>query len=216
MPVIVGTTAPRTLGDLKTRIADELARADLSAQIALAINDAIEEASTHRFWFMETIGLTIPVIAGQASYQSADFSSLAEIDRLALIVSGQRYTLRETSDDDLDLLNDGTAPRGQPYAYSRYAEGLRVYPTPTQSYTVMIDGVSKGVPLAADTDSNMWTDTAKGERYVRALAKRNLYADVIQNPDKAIAQDQLAQRYRQEMEAQTGIRASTNEICTYA
>jgi hypothetical protein len=60
----------RTLGDLKARIADELARADLTSQIALAISQAIEEACTHRFWFMEYAGLPLSLTAGTAIYTS--------------------------------------------------------------------------------------------------------------------------------------------------
>jgi cysteine synthase len=89
VPVIVSPSDTRTLGDLKSRIADELARADLEPQIALAITDAIEEASTHRFWFMETRGLTINLSAGVAYYAAADMADLIEIDRLVLVTSEQ-------------------------------------------------------------------------------------------------------------------------------
>lgn len=210
MPVVVPPLTQRTLGDLKARIADELARADLSPQIALAINDAIAEAATHRFWFMETRGLTLPLTSGTATYQTSDIANLIEIDRLALIVNGQRYTLRLMNDDELDRLNDGTPPQGQPYAYARYGDQLTVYPAPTQSYTVMIDGVTAGDPLDDDTDSNIWT--TEGERYIRALAKREIYAHVIRDPAAALVQDNLAVRYRQELEEQTHARLATNEM----
>ncbi len=210
MPVIIGSSTPRTLGDLKTRIADELARADLASQIALAISDAIDEASTHRFWFMETRGLTLPITAGTSFYTADDIANLIEIDRLRLTVGGQDRTLREMSDDEADRLNDGTAPDGEPYAYSRYGDQLRFYPTPRLDYTVTIDGLTKGDPLDDDTDSNIWTTT--GERYVRALAKRNLLAEVIQDSDRAQVQDALAVRYRDELWAQTHARTATNEM----
>lgn len=216
MPVIVSPTATRTLGDLKTRIADELARSDLTSQIALAITQAIEEACTHRFWFMETRGLTLPVTSGNASYVSDDISNLIEIDRLVLTVSDQRRTLRLMSDDEIDSLNDGTAPTGEPYAYSRYGDQLRLYPTPQQSYTVTIDGLTKGSVLGVDTDSSIWTDASKGERYIRALAKRQIYADLIRDTDKALVQDNLAQRYRDELFQQTHSRIATNEMAAYA
>lgn len=216
MPVIVSPVTTRTLGDLKTRIADELARSDLTSQIDLAISQAIEEACTHRFWFMETRGITVALTAGNAAYVSDDLSDLIEIDRLVLTVSGQRRTLRLMSDDELDRLNDGTPPQGEPYAYSRYGDQLRVYPTPTQSYSVTIDGLTKGATLNSDSDSNIWTDASKGERYIRALAKRQLYIDVIRDTDKALAQDQIAQRYRQELFEQTHSRIASNEMAAYA
>jgi hypothetical protein len=216
VPVIVSPISTRTLGDLKTRIADELARSDLASQIALAVSQAIEEACTHRFWFMEARGLTIPITGGTAAYTSADIANLIEIDRLVLIVSGQRRTLREMSDDELDLFNDGTAPSGEPYAYSRYGDQIRLYPTPVTAYTVLVDGLTKGATLNSDTDSNIWTDASKGERYVRALAKRQLLVDVIRKLEAAQTQDQLAQRYRQELFEQTHSRTASGEMCAYA
>jgi len=216
VPVIVSPTTTRTLGDLKTRIADELARADLTSQIALAIDQATEEACSHRFWFMETRGLTVLVTAGAAAYTSDDIANLLEIDRLVLLIGPQRRTLREMSDDELDRLNDGTPPQGEPYAYSRYGDQLRIYPTPTQSYTILIDGLTKGATLNSDADSNIWTDARYGERYIRALAKRQLYADVIRDTDKALVQDNLAVRYRQELWAQTHTRTASNEMAAYA
>lgn len=210
MPVVVSPASARTLGDLKTRIADELARADLATQIALAIVDAIEEACTHRFWFMETRGLTIPITAGTAQYTSDDIENLIEIDRLALIVNGQRRTLRPMRDDEIDRLNDGTPPEGEPYAYSRYGEQLTLYPTPRTSYSVKIDGLTKGATLNTDSDANIWTSTA--ERYIRALAKREVLAHVIQDDDAAQTQDALAVRYRQELLEQTHARVTTGEM----
>ena len=214
MPVVVGSTVARTLGDLKTRIADELARADLASQIALAITDAIDEACTQRFWFMEVRGLEIPVSAGTAAYTGEDIERLLEIDRLVLVVNGQRRTLGAMNDDQLDRWNDGTAPEGEPYAFSRYGDQLRLYPTPRTAYTVLIDGLTKGAALDTDADSNIWTTT--GERYVRALAKRNVLAEVIQDDQRAATQDALAVRYREELWAQTHTRTATGEMACYA
>jgi hypothetical protein len=212
--VIVSPEATRTLGDLKTRIADELARADLTAQIALAISDAIDEACTHRFWFMEVRGLLIPIFAGTNAYTSADIKNLIEIDRLVLMVDGQRRTLREMSDDELDRFNDGTPPPGEPYAYSRYGEQLRLYPTPTNNYSVYVDGLTRGNALDYDAAGSIWTN--QGEKYIRALAKRDLYGHVIRDADKAQLQDAYAKRYREELEAQTHTRTASNQLAVYA
>ncbi len=212
MPVLTSPTTARTLGELKTRIADELTRADLAPQIALAIADAIEEASTHRFWFMEVRGLGASLVAGSSTYSSADIANLIEIDRIALIVGSQRRTIRPMSDDEVDRLSDGTAPSGEPYAYSRYGDTIRFYPTPRQSYTVAIDGLYKGVTLNGDSDSNIWTDASMGERYVRALAKRDVLAHVIKDEAQAMVQDGFATRYRNEMQQQTHVRGAVGEM----
>lgn len=210
MTVVVTLTTNRTLGDLKARIADELARADLSAQIALAISDAIDEASTHRFWFNEVRGMTFPLAAGQSFYASADIDAMTEIDDLYLVINGQRRNLRPANDSDVDWLEDGTGPTGEPYLWSRYGNGLRFYPTPRQSYSVTIDGSTRGLPFANDLDSNFWTLT--GERMIRALAKRDLLANVIRDFEEAKAQDALAVRYREELMSQTYDRVATGRM----
>lgn len=204
--------AIRTLGDLKTRIADELARADLNPQIALAISQAIEEACTHLFWFMETRGIQVSLTAGTAGYAPTAFTTLIQIERVALLNGSNHQTLDVMTDYELDLSYDGSAPTGQPYAYAAYNDEIRFYPTPNQSYTAYIDGVSRGSVLAADTDFNFWTDATKGERYIRALAKRQIYADIIRDTDKALVQDNLAKRYKQELFEQTHSRTATNEM----
>jgi hypothetical protein len=189
------------LGDLKARIADEIARSDLTSQIALAIVDAIDEAATHRFWFNEVRGVTFPIIAGQEYYGNEDLDAMVEIDDLWLSVSGQRRNLRLTSDARIDELSNGTPPIGEPYCWSRNGNGLRLYPVPNLPYTVTIDGSTKFTPMENDTDWNGWT--TQGERYIRALAKRNLYAEVIRDSDQAQVQDALATRYRSDLSAAT-------------
>lgn len=210
MSILIAPSSARTLGDLKTRIADELARADLASQIALAIADAISEACTHRFWFMEVRGLTLPIVGGTQAYVGEDITQLIEIDRLVLMVGTQRRTLREMSDDQLDRWNDGTAPSGEPYAYSRYGDQLRFHPTPALSYTVLIDGLTRGAVLDADADTSIWTTT--GERYIRALAKRNVLAEVMHDSERAQVMDALAVRYRDEFWAQTHSRTASNQM----
>ena len=212
MPVTVAPLTTRTLGDLKTRIADELARSDLTSQIALAVTQAIEEACSDNFWFMDTTGIQIGLVNGQSSYTGTSIANLLQIDRVRLMVGSLQITLRPMNDDELSRLNDGTAPQGQPFAYSRNGDTLNFWPTPTQSYTVYVDGVTKGTTLSGDGDSNIWTDVAKGEPLVRALAKRQLYADVIQNFDKALAQDKLAQRFREQLLEMTHARLATGQM----
>jgi hypothetical protein len=206
----------RTLGDLKTRIADELARADLSSQIALAISQAIEEACSHFFWFMQTRGVLVSLVAGTPAYAPTAFNALVEIERVALLSGLQHRTLDVMTDEEMDRSYDGSAPTGQPYAYAVYNDEIRFYPTPDNSYSVYVDGLTHGTALASDTDSNIWTDTTKGERYIRALAKRQIYADVIRDTDKALVQDNLAQRYREELFQQTHSRTASSEMAAYA
>jgi hypothetical protein len=199
---ILTVTPARSLGDLKARIANELARADLSNEIALAIDDAIDEASSHRFWFNEVAGEILNLNSGQSTYNDANIDAIIEIDNIYLLVGAQRRSIRVVGNRRMDGLYDGNPSQGEPYLVSRYGTALKFYPTPQQAYTVMFDGLSRGDPMEDDTDANVWT--TYGEKYVRALAKRELYLNVIQNAEKAVAMDQLAQRYRTESRMTTG------------
>ena len=210
MPVVVSLATNRTLGDLKARIADEIARADLTSQIALAIDDAIDEAASHRFWFNEVRGVFFPLVPGQEYYASEDIDAMVEIDDLWISVNGQRRNLRPVSDAEIDCWSNGTPPQGEPYCYSRNGNSLRFHPIPQQAYVLSFDGSTKFTPFQDDTDWNAWT--TQGERYVRALAKRNLYANVIRDREEAQNHDALATRYREDLTAATYDRVATREM----
>jgi hypothetical protein len=208
---IVTVTGGKTLGDLKTRIADELARSDLTSQIALAIDDAIDLASTHRFWFNEVRGLQLNLNYNQAYYTNSDIAALQEIDNLYLLLNGTfRRNLYPAGNDRLDVLNNGSIALGEPMRYSRYGQEIRFWPIPGSSYTVYIDGLTQGEPMEDDTDSSIWT--TYGEKLIRALAKRTLYAEVIRNKDLALANEQLAEAYLHDLVIQTEQRNMTGAM----
>jgi hypothetical protein len=84
-----------------------------------------------------------------------------------------------------------------------------------QSYTVSDRRADQG-PSLLDTDSNIWTDPAKGERYIRALAKRQILRRRDPRHRQGAGPGQYAQRYRQELFEQTHSRIATNEMAAYA
>lgn len=195
---------------MRARIADELARPDLSSQIALAINDAIGEAATYRFWFNEVRGLTFTLTAGVADYTSDEIQALTEIDQVWMQVGTTRRNLYPQNDRRMSRLQSGNSTVGEPDTWSRYGGGLRFYPSPRQSYFVVIDGVTAFPPLTDDLDTNAWMN--EGERYVRGLAKRDLLMNVIRDFDEAQAQDAYASRMRDQLLMQTSDRIATGQL----
>lgn len=184
-----------TLADLKARIAGDLVRSDLTAQIAAAIPDAIRVAAASRFHFNEVRGLTFNTVAGQEFYGSAalaDIPYLTAIDACWIVVNGQRRTLRETTTDYLDRLLEGSPTNGEPYLYARHANGIRIHSIPDRVYPVYIDGLTRFAPLTDDTQSNAWTD--EGEYLIRTLVKAYLNESPIDNPEAA---DRMFARYEQ-------------------
>jgi hypothetical protein len=192
-----------TLGALKARIAGDLLRSDLTAQIAAAVPDAIRAAAANRFWFNEVRGLTFNTVAGQDFYGSAalaDIAWLSSIDAAWITVNGQRRTLGPTNALDIDELLEGTPSNGEPYLYARQADGLRLYRTPDRAYPVFIDGVSRLSLVTAsspDNTTNAWF--TEGERLVRALAKAMIFEDVIGDYAAADRQNARAEVLKRDM-----------------
>lgn len=203
-----------TFGAIKTRIADELVRPDLASQIALAVQDAMAEASGTRFWFNEVRGLTFTMTPGQMFYDAttlADISYLSDIDALWILVNGQRRNMEPRNALDIESWLEGsTTLRGQPAFYARQANGLVFWMPPNLAFPVYIDGVTDFAPLVNDADSNPYL--VEGERYVRALAKARLLEDVIRDFDEADRQWAMAERQRQQLVEQSCMRVASNSM----
>jgi hypothetical protein len=206
-----------TFGAIKSRIADELVRPDLASQIALAVQDAIGEAATCRFWFNEVRGLTFTTVAGQDSYgvnDAAFIPLLSKIDTLTLTVQGQQRTMEEANALDVSDWQDGNSSiLGEPAFYTRQANGIILWMTPNDAYPVTIAGTTRFVPLAADGDTNPYIE--EGERYVRALAKAIVFEDVIRDTDEADRQWARAEREKAKLMQETGNRLATNWLTPF-
>lgn len=169
-------------GTLQNRIADEIARSDLTAQIREAIQSAIRLHESERFWFNEAEA-TAQSVAGQAAYAvPGDF---LEPDALTLSVSGNRYPLSPRSYGWLRGAAINEAARGRPTDWAYYADQLWLYPAPDAAYTLTLSYLKRLPVLAASGDANAWM--THGEELIRARAKADLYANVIRDFDEAIA-----------------------------
>lgn len=205
-----------TFGAIKNRIADELVRPDLASQIALAVQDAVLEAATYRFWFNEVRGLAFTTVAGQDYYGEDDSSfipGLSQIDTVAIIVNGQRRDLTMANSLDVKQWQSGSDVTGEPGYYTRQANGLVLWMTPNDAYPVLIDGVTRFDPLENDSDDNAYL--SEGERYVRALAKAIMFEDVIRDTDEADRNWARAEREKGKLLAETASRLATNTVALH-
>ena len=201
-----------TFGAIKARIADELVRPDLTDQIALAVNDAIKEAATYRFWFNEVRGLTFPMVADQSLYDESDLADIAYISRIDVLwitVNGQRRNLELRNNLQVNGWLEGqTDLSGEPAYYARSGNGLQFYMPPNEAYTVTIDGTTRFAELAADEDENPYL--TEGEKYIRALAKAQILENVVRGDSLQEADRQwaLAERERRILIGETSGRVS--------
>ena len=176
---------------MKSRIADELARSDLTSQIAYAITDAIEVYQPERFFFNESRGVTFNTVSGTQDYtaMSGDVSLVKDIyaiDHVHITIGSTVSELDYIYPEEFDLLSDNGAWAGQPYGYTIYNSTIRLLPEPNDAWAVRIAGhIKKAAPASDSEASNVWMTDA--ERLIRSRAKYELMLHVIRKPEEAVA-----------------------------
>jgi hypothetical protein len=180
------------LAAMKARIALELARSDLTSQIASAITDAIAIYQKERFRFSETspnAPPTFATVAGQWAYTvsaNSNISTAQNIDYVLVNIGNSVEYLDRVSPLDLKLYNQQNTMSGQPGSYAYEGNQLLLSPVPDQAYTVTL-GLFLAVPApASDSEANNpWMTVA--ERLIRSRAKFELATHVTRNPVMAAA-----------------------------
>lgn len=175
-----------TLADMKSRIASELARADLTTQIANAINDAIGIYQKERFRFNEVIPDNAPffdTVAGQSIYTSADLDKIETVqkfDYMLMKVGITLFQLKRETPLVVKLYNQTTQMHGQPGWWAYEGNEIILAAIPDQVYRIYPGGYFVAAAPASDSEANnAWMTTA--ERLVRARAKYEICINVTRN-----------------------------------
>ncbi len=168
-----------TLAQMRSRIADDMMRSDLSTQIDLAINRAIEYYyNDGGFWFDETTG-TFATIVGQETYGTADGlpSDIGEIDFVRITLSStNKPELLPRSYPWIQKNNIGSA-QGVPSDYAWYQNKIYLYLIPNAVNTVTLSYRKTYAVLSADPDTNNYTTYAQD--LIEARAQWWLYDRVL-------------------------------------
>ena len=173
-----------TFADMISRIANEVARDDLSAEIANAVRSAIRHHENTRFWFNETRDITFSLSSSQEFYTATDIPQLAdliEIDAVTTTVSNNRYPLTRRGYDYLEEISTGQQYTSLPYDYAFYGEQLRIYPIPNGAYPCRISGHIRLSLTSTASGSIAWMNEAQD--LIRLHAKKRLIAEVIRPDD---------------------------------
>lgn len=200
-----------TLGNLKSRVASDLARSDLTTDIANAISDAIDEYGDVPFyWLMEEA--TVSTVAGTATVALP--TSFRRLHMLTVTDSaGDREDLppgrnQISYEEYRARVWNTSSSRGQPCEYAIWNELVWFDPTPDAVYTITFSyfGPVVGVP-ATDGDTNAWTTTA--EQMVRAKAKALIFRDVIRNVAQWQVQEKAAGDWKRKHLSRTAAQSLT-------
>jgi hypothetical protein len=204
-------------GDYQTmygRIGDEIQDATaLLPQIQRAIQDAIAQYETNRFYFNQTIG-TFNTVANQEYYGAAalaDIPLLIEVDSLLVGISGSKSALQAEDFRQMDRVQNGVW-KGPPRTFSYYNQQLRLFPIPDAVYPLTMSYHRRLPPLVAPTDTNAWmTD---GEMLIRQTAKGILALDVLQEANIAQGAQILADKALSRLQLETRKRRSNPYLKT--
>lgn len=211
--MVTSTHAVGTLGYLKDKIADEIARSDLTSQIADKISEAIEAYQPERFFFSETRDIIFNTSVGQEFYGDstspiavAGMSTLQAFDYIILYIGSIPWPIARRTDTEIEVLNQNGLMRGQPWNWSYFNEQLRLGPVPDTTYQMRIAAHQRvALPTSDDQAGNQWM-TQNAERLIRCRAKSELFRHVVK--DKEQADDMFAAA----MEAFDALKGQTNRL----
>ncbi len=217
---------------IRTRIADELNRTDLSTQINREINSAIKHYESMRVRWTEVkdwiIGTTV---SGQRSYSLT--VNFLKMDSVKLHYNTAYITLNKRSWGEMeekDLSIDNSI--GIPQDYVIYADSIRLFPVPNGAYTLQGSYIRRELPTSltgrfTSTGTITPTTTAShnnrsggwyehGEELIRYRAKAAVAINYIKNPTAMQEAGLLAVRGDsflsvQEKQAYQALRDETND-----
>lgn len=191
------------LATLKSRIASEIHRDDLTSDIAYAISDAVKHYQAKPFWFNQKRG-TVSTVAGQEFYD--DLTDVGAIDTISVTVNGRKVVLDEWTNAHMENIASTTNTQSQPWSWAWYESQIRLYPVPDAVYVLTVNYTQKLDVPSSDASSNVWTTEA--ENLIRHAAKKRLWRDVIQDDANAIRSEAT------EQEALKSLNKQSNQLAT--
>lgn len=193
------------LDDLKTRIAFEIDRTDMTAAIADAVSTAVKAYRPSRFAFNERTGV-LTTAAGLSEYSAATVApntlpaDILEIDTARITIHpSNRYLLEPVGYESLEELDTSGTYTSRPIWFAWHAESLRLYPTPDAAYVI-------DLRYLADVAEETWATRA--EALIRCRAKKEIYVHVLRDPQMAVAMQQLEQQELTTLKREARLRAS--------
>jgi hypothetical protein len=202
-----------TLLDLQNRIATDLARSDLTSQIANAVFDAIKFYERQRFWFNQTRTLTFNTTPGQQAYTASDLAQiplLVRVDAMFLPQNQSIYPLDRFEPPDFEVISGGMSGGGRPTAFTYIDQSILLWPVPIAIYTLRLHAHYKLAPLVNPTDANSWTTDA--EELIRSHAKLTLYLDVLGDTDSAQLMQAKIQPLKDALDYETSARIANGTL----
>ncbi len=194
----------RTFGTMVSRIARELRRDNLTADIKDSIVDAIRYYENERFSFLETA--SVVTTTASDPYLSSLPAGLLSLDKVELDNGGSRYPVDPKTYDWITDIDTGNS-NGPPYDYALYKGNMRLYPVPDQAYSIHLSYQVQLTEISASatsTATNSWV--TKAEPMIRCRAKGLVFANRLRNMKDAQAMEYMAEQEHDKLKAKdTGL-----------
>ncbi len=202
-----------TLADLYAEIADDIERADLGPQIATAVDRAIRFFQPDRFFFNEGY-VTFQTIPGSDVYASGDAGAIPDLMAIDSVVmlDGSTPTVLQRVDEAGIEAADQPSSQSQPFAYSYFERSLRLWPMPSDVWTVRVMAHVR-LPAPALDEANAWTDEASG--LIAARAKWHLALNALRSAPMAQMQAQIVDDELRALRGRSNVIASTGQVQAY-
>lgn len=198
MPILVTTSGPiadivavdpfsGTLGTMSSAIADDIddTTGEYSSQIQKAIQAAIRYSERFPFYFNQTRDITFQTVPGRQFYDATDNPNIPTLIHINAAwtedETGQRSGLMRAMENDVELMSDNSASRGEPYAFTYFERKIRIYPIPdARIFTIRLQvSPYRLAPVTTDAESNAWFTEAFD--LIKARAKYILAKDTLKD-----------------------------------
>lgn len=202
-----------TLADLYAEIADDIERADLGPQIVTAVDRAIRFFQADRFFFNEGY-VTFQTIAGSDVYAAGDAGAIPDLMAIdsVVVLDGSSPTILQRVDEAWIEAADQPTSQSQPCAYSYFERSLRLWPMPSDAWTVRLMAHVR-LPAPGLDEANAWTDEASS--LIAAWAKRHLARNSLRNPVMARDQSEIIAEELSALQGRSNVIASTGQVQAY-
>jgi hypothetical protein len=161
--------------DVRNRVADQLARSDLSTQIDREIQLAIARYNRRVTWLHEVRAATLTSVAAQAWYSTVDVSTgagpqdvagrttveVADIQSVRYMRTADHDDLKQVRYSDFERFFDTTGSAGRATYFTLYAGQIGIWPVPDGVETFTLSVVCKPVIPALAADESIWFDQAQ-------------------------------------------------------
>lgn len=174
-----------TLGDMRTRIADELQidAATYAVEIDRAIFSSIKKYENKDFYFLEAAPTLVLFTATSMYSLTTVLPDRSEVKSVRLELSPGLGTMFMKTQEEIINLEFDEDFTGQPSYWAIHHDTLIIRPTPQQTYTAQVWHSLRNTMVPTISSSSVWTTEA--EELIRICSEIDILENRIKDYEEA-------------------------------